>query len=531
MAAITLPVTPAKKLHRRRILGWAFYDWANSAIVTLVIATVYPIYYNSIARGELGNQAASVYAFTLAIALFFSAISGPIIGTLADLLGARKRLLMIVTVLGSVAVMAMFTVTEGAWLWGSALFILVQLFINNAFGLYDSLLAHISTDTERGRVSALGYGLGYLGGGLQLALSTVVLIFWQELGLPSQAYATRLTIVGAGIWWLIFALPLMLFVPEPPASHYRKATQSPLAATFGQLRQTLREIRNYGQLFKMLLAFVIYSEGIGSIISLATTYGTQQLGLGQTTLIGALLLTQFVAFPYAIIYGSLADSGANRRDVYAALMVWTAATFPVIGFYLASQQMAVVQFTLLIGDQFPLVKAYANASSVGVTTTIIFIIANQLVGIVFALLIGRHLIRPLINRFSLKHAIAFGLAIYSVVAVWGYFLNSSAEFWLLAFLVGTVQGGTQALSRALYSKLSPPSKSGEFFGFYGFSDKFAGIIAPVLFGLIGLSGNLRPALISVTIFFIIGGFLVLRVDEARGQAQAEAAEALATQAN
>jgi MFS transporter, UMF1 family len=528
MATLTQPAMPAKQPHRRQIWGWAFYDWANSAIVTLVIATVYPIYYNSIARGELGNQAASVYAFTLAIALFFSAISGPIIGTLADLLGARKRLLMLVTVLGSVAVMTMFTVTEGAWLWGSALFILVQLFINNAFGLYDSLLAHITADSERGRVSALGYGLGYLGGGLQLALSTVVLIFWQELGLPSQAYATRLTIVGAGIWWLIFALPLFLFVPEPHTSRRRKATQSALTATFSQLRQTLREIRNYGQLFKMLLAFIIYSEGIGSIISLA---GTQQLGLGQTTLIGALLLTQFVAFPYAIIYGSLADSGAKRRDVYAALMVWTAATFPVIGFYLASQQMAVVQFTLLIGDQFPLVKAYANASSVGVTTTIIFIIANQLVGIVFALLIGRHLIRPLINRFSLKHAIAFGLAIYSVVAVWGYFLNSSAEFWLLAFLVGTVQGGTQALSRALYSKLSPPSKSGEFFGFYGFSDKFAGIIAPVLFGLIGLSGNLRPALISVTIFFIIGGFLVLRVDEARGQAQAEAAEALATQAN
>lgn len=490
-----------RAVHRRRKLSWAVYDWANSAVVTLVIAAVFPVYYNAIAQPVLEQNAASAFSFSITLALLLSGLAGPVIGTLGDILGARKRLLIIATLAGAIATMAMFTIESGAWFWASVLFIAVQIGLNTALGLYDALLSHVAPEAERDRLSALGYALGYVGGGVQLALSVAVIIFWERLGLPDQPTATRLALLFAGIWWLLFALPLFIFVPEPPAAPLTSgATGNAIRDTFIRLRNTFREIRSYGELFKMLIAFLIYSEGIGTIIQLATTYGRQQIGLDQNTLIGALLLTQFVAFPYALIFGRLPNAGARHRDFFVAFMLWTTVTFPFMG-------------------------VLAAAGNFAATATFALIAANQVIGLALSWFMGRKLVTPIVMRLNVKTSIIFGLLVYIVIACWGFFLYTAAEFWLLAFMVGTVQGGTQALSRSLYSNLSPRSKSGEFFGFYGFADKFAGILGPLLFGIIGLGGNLRPAILSVIIFFVLGGLLLTRVNVERGVKHAEAEDA------
>jgi len=504
MSAVVVPTEEnGQSPYRRRALAWAFYDWANSAVVTLIIAAVFPVFYNGIAQTALGDQAASAYSFSVSLALLLSAVAGPIIGTLSDITGRRKFNLIVATTMGAIAVALMVTIQDGAWQWASILFIGTQLFLNISLGLYDSLLSHVAPENQRDRLSALGYSLGYFGGGLQLAISVVIILMWEKLGFASRGDATRVTLIMSGVWWLLFALPLFLLVPEPPATPLKEGTsRNAISDTFTRLRKTFGEIRGYSELFKMLIAFLVYSEGIGTIIQLATTYGRQQVGLDDTTLIGALLLTQFVAFPYALMYGRFPEEQNKQRTFFVALICWTAITFPIMG-------------------------VFAAAGNISTNTTFLLIGVNQVVGIAFSWFVGRTLVRPLATRLTTKTSILFGLGIYTVIAIWGFFLYTAAEFWMLAFLVGTVQGGTQAMSRSLYSKLSPRSKSGEFFGFYGFSDKFAGILGPLLFGVVGLSGNLRPAILSVVIFFVLGGLLLTRVNERVGHQQAEAGEAAA----
>lgn len=480
---------------RRRAWAWAIYDWANSAVVTMVIATVFPVFYNSIAQQAIGDQAASAFAFIVALALLISVVAGPVIGTIGDLLGSRKRLLILFTVLGSVAVIAMYTIGDGMWVWASILFVFVQIFLSTAFGLYNALLSHIVPLKDQDRLSSLGYALGYIGGGIQLAISVVLITFWENLGLPDQATATRIALLTSGVWWLIFSLPLFMIVPEPPATPMADGGGNPIRDSFARLGKTFRDIRSYRELFKMLVAFFIYNSGIGTIIQLATTYGQQEIGLEQTVLIGALLLTQFVAFPFALIYAAIPDESSKRRGFYTAHILWTTITLPLMG-------------------------SVAASNNISVPTTLAVLAINQVIGLAWSWFIGARWLAGFASRLNTKSAIIFGLGVYVVISIWGFFLYTATEFWMLAFLVATVQGGTQALSRSMYSALTPRSKSGEFFGFYGLSDKSAGILGPLVFGVVGLSGNLRPAILSVIVFFLLGAFLLSRVKEAEGQQMA-----------
>jgi MFS transporter, UMF1 family len=198
------------------------------------------------------------------------------------------------------------------------------------------------------------------------------------------------------------------------------------------------------------------------------------------------------------MFGRIPDKNSNNRTFFISFIIWTAITFPLMGVFAAS----------------------ANSGQGNTTgTTFTWIIINQVIGLLFSWFVGRRLAAPLTTWLTTKRTILFGLAIYVVISIWAFFLYTATEFWMLAWLVGTVQGGTQALSRSLYSTLSPRSKSGQFFGFYGFSDKFAGILGPLLFGIIGLAtgGNLRLSILSVIIFFVAGGVLLMRVDEVKGE--------------
>ena len=315
--------------YRRRILSWSFYDWANHAYITTTATTYFPPYYLAIAvpaflkarpglsdetaRALARDAASNVFAFTVAFALFVAAILAPIIGTYADITDERKRILIRTTFAGAILASSMFLLKTGMWIPALVLYFLTQVAVNIALGLNSSLLPHIARPEDMNRTSSLGYAMGYIGGGLLLAINTSVFVFAGRLGI-SRDLAVQIAFLSVGIWWIGFTIPLAIHVPEPKVlSLARNRSNTPLRDSLVQIAKTIHDIRRYTELFKMLLAFWFYMEGIGAIILLATIYGAA-LGLDMTILIATLLMTQMVAFPYAIIFGRIPDPTKARRS-------------------------------------------------------------------------------------------------------------------------------------------------------------------------------------------------------------------------
>ncbi len=436
--------------------------------------------------------ASNTFAFTVALALFTSAILAPVIGTYADLTDERKRLLVRMTLAGGVLASAMFLLTNGMWIPAMVLYFLTQVIMNIVLGLNSSLLPHTADPGDLNRASSLGYAMGYFGGGLLLAVNSAIYFLSGRLGISADL-AVRIAFLSVGVWWIAFTIPYALNVPEPKIlSLGKKGNSLPLRDTFAQLARTVRDIRKYKELFKMLIAFWFYMEGVGAIILLATAYGAA-LGIDMGVLIATLLMTQFVAFPYAIIFGRIPDPTNRWRGTYLSMLIWTTITLPTAGMYAKS-----------IGP-------------VSIPLTLAIIAADQICGMLFSLALGRYLFDGLVRKIDTKRAVILGLLIYIIIPVWGYFLTTQSEFFMLGWLVGTVQGGTQALSRTVYTKLLPPSQSGEFFGLYGLSEKFAGILGPLLYALVGqVTHSPKSSILSITLFFIIGIILLQRVDVDKG---------------
>jgi UMF1 family MFS transporter len=499
--------------YRRRILAWSFYDWANHGYLTTTATTFFPPHFVAIAAPAFAaaggaaaaafarDTAANVFALTVSLALFASAVLAPLVGTYADITGHRKRLLIAVTLAGGVLSSAMFALTPGRWPLALLLYFATQVALNLALGLNSSLLPHVARPEDLSRASSLGYAMGYIGGGILLALNTAVFLFADRLGID-RMLAARIAFLTVGVWWILFTVPLARRVQEPPAVPLvRGATGKPIGDALRRLAHTLRDIRRYRELFKMLVAFWFYMEGVGAIVLLATAYGAA-LGLDTAVLVGTLLMTQAVAFPYALLYGRIPDARAARRGAFVAMLLWTAVTLPLLG-------------------------AYARAHpELGTSRALVLTLADQLVGVAVSFSVGNRALSGLVRRLDAKRAVILGLAIYTIVPVWGFVLSTQAEFLMIGWLVGTVQGGTQALSRAIYAELAPAAKSGEFFGLYGLSEKFAGILGPLLYGIVGqLTHNPRASILSVSAFFLLGIVLLARVDVTAGARAAAAEEA------
>ena len=525
MTAVSNSVPPAAvpqdnltdRAYRRRIFSWSLYDWADHAFITSTASTFFPPYFIAIAvpaflaAGKAADDsgaaalardsASNAFAATVSIALLLAAILAPILGTVADLTGTRKRILVISTIIGGIIASLMFTLTTGMWLLGLVLYAGAQIALNVALGLSSSLLPHITRPGDMNRVSSLGYAMGYIGGGILLAINTALYLFADKLGIQPEM-AVRIAFLLVGIWWIAFMIPMARAVPEPPALPLAGSTGNVVSDTFRRIGNTLRDIQRYRELFKMLIAFWLYSEGIGAIILLATAYGAA-LNFSTSALITALLMTQFVAFPFALIYGRIPDVANKWRSAYVSMLIWTAITLPLLGIYANSQGN---------GD-----------SALGIGMTFALIVGDQILGILLAVFIGRRLLASFTERLTTKRAIILGLAIYAVVPIWGFFLKSQAEFYMIGWLIGTVQGGTQALSRAIYAQLSPRAKSGEFFGLYGLSEKFAGLIGPALYALVGtITHSPQDSILSITLFFLLGIFMLARVDVTKGTEVADA---------
>jgi UMF1 family MFS transporter len=431
-------------LGRPELRAWAMYDWAASAAQTTIMVAVFPIYFVKVAGAELpASGATQRLAAVNTLALVVIALLSPILGAISDYRGIKKRLLAGFMFLGVAAVGGMFFIRRGEIDLASALFMVALIGAAGSFVFYEALLPHIAPPDEIDRVSSAGYAVGYIGGGLLLALNLAWIQKPAWFGLPSgpglaETQATlpvRLAFVSVAVWWLVFSLPLFRRVPEPPPrlepdEHLGK---SPTKMAFVRMAETFRELRGYRQAFLMLSAFLIYNDGIQTIIRMATAYGTE-LGIGQNSLIAAILLVQFIGFPCTFLFGMLA------------------------------------------------------------------------------------------GRIGAKRAIFLGLVAYAAISVLGYFMKNATHFYVLAGLVGMVQGGTQALSRSLFASMIPPHKSGEFFGFFSVFEKFAGIFGPLIFaGTIAATGSSRNAILSVIGFFALGAALLWKVDVEEGQQAARQA--------
>ena len=319
-------------LGRPELRAWAMYDWANSAFQTTIIATVFPIYYQRVAAaGSESATAMARFAWATTIAIFIVAIVAPVLGAIADHSAVKKRLLAAFAGLGITSCFALFWVTEGEWMFALVLFVIGNVGVAGSIVFYEALLPHIASQTELDRVSSAGYAVGYLGGGVLLAINLAMIQQPALFGLADAGIATRLSFVSVGIWWLVFSIPLFMRVPEPRALAGGAPEPISLSAGVRRLVETLRELRMYRQAFLFLLAFLVYNDGIQTMIRVATIYG-ESIGLDSGAMISALLLTQFIGVPAAFAFGALAARIGPKPAVFLGLVVYTVIS--ALGYYM-----------------------------------------------------------------------------------------------------------------------------------------------------------------------------------------------------
>lgn len=410
----------------KQVISWALYDWANSAFATTVMAGFFPIFFKQYwCSGVDVSTSTFRLGLTNSLGSLIVIILAPLLGAIGDQAAAKKKFLFFFTLLGVTMTGSLYYVSQGEWTAAALLYILGIIGFSGGNVFYDSLLVSVAPPHQTDRVSALGFSFGYLGGGILFAFNVLMTQHPALFGLADAGEAVRLSFISVAVWWLLFSIPLMFFVPEPP-SPLKQTANGSLVAGLYQLKNTFREIRKLRVVFCFLIAYWLYIDGLDTIVRMAVDYG-MALGFDSGDLILALLITQFVGFPAAIVFGRLGE------------------------------------------------------------------------------------------RFGTKRAILAGLAIYIVVTVWAMFMQSITEFYLLAAAIGLAQGGIQALSRSLYSRIIPANKAGEFFGFYNMLGKFAAVIGPLLMGWISvLTGNPRLSLLAVIFLLISGAVLLCFVDEKEG---------------
>ena len=414
--------------------AWAWYDWANSTYFTTIVTAVFPAFYATYAAADLAPaQATARFGAITTTSVAVIAVASPILGAIADFSGIKKRLLLAFMLIGVTSAAAMAGIQRGDWLLASILFVVGNIGVSGTTVFYDSLLPSVARPEETDRVSAAGYALGYLGGGVLLLLNLAWILRPETFGFADAAAATKASFVSVAIWWLVFSTPLLRVVPEPPVvleagEHH---TTSVLSAAFGRLGRTLREMQKYRNAFLLFLAMLLYQDGIQTIIRMASVYGAE-IGIDQNAQIAAFVMVQFLGIPFSFLFGNLGTRIGTKRALFIALGVYTLAT------------------------------------------------------------------------------------------LMGFFMSTVTHFFILAGLVATVQGGAQALSRALFSRLIPARKSSEFFGFFAVAERFATVLGPLVFTLsVMLTGSSRTAVLFIVAFFIAGGALLSLVDEQAGMRAAQ----------
>jgi UMF1 family MFS transporter len=423
-------------LSRPELRAWAMYDWANSAFWSTVVTAVFPPFFASYAAAGLEPvDATARFAWATTIAAVIIALLGPILGAIADYRAWKKRLLALCVITGATATLLMVAIQRGDWIFALLVFSMGNIAVSTSLVFYDSLLPHIAKPEEIDRVSTAGFAIGFVGGGIVLLLNLAWILSPSTFGLPDTVAAIKLSFVSVAVWWTIFSIPLLRRVPEPRAvlDADETADANPVRVAFARVRETFHELRTFRQAFLMLVAFLLYNDGIQTMIRMASIYGAE-VGIDQNAQIAAFVVVQFVGVPFSFAFGALADRIGAKRALFGALTVYTG------------------------------------------------------------------------------------------ISILGYYMTTAWHFFALAFLVGMVQGGSQALSRSLFARMIPKHKSSEYFGFYSVFEKFAGVAGPLVFAMsVTLFGSSRVAVLSVIGFFIAGALVLTRVNVEEGEAQAAAA--------
>ena len=327
--------TPAQR-------AWSMYDWANSAMIVVVVTGIFPIFFSQYAADGLPS-AVLQFRFSLAttIGLAIIAVLSPILGALADHTAGKKPLLGGFMTLAVVSVALMWFIPHGGWLFALVLFVLANIGANGSFVFYDALLPHVADREEIDQVSTAGYALGYVGGGLLLLACLVMIQFPGAVGLPAGEALTpersslpaRLSFLATAIWWVVFAIPLFRRVPEPRVRLLSEAERrlGALRASFARLGRTFGELRKYRNAFVLLVAFLIYNDGIGTIIRMAALYG-EEIGIDPTVMIGAIVVVQFVGIPFAFLFGQLARGIGAKTSIFIGLAAYVGIT--VVGYFM-----------------------------------------------------------------------------------------------------------------------------------------------------------------------------------------------------
>lgn len=413
----------------KKELSWIFYDWANSAYTMVVTSTIMSLYFLSSAEAALEGQvenpavtANAYWGFGNSVATIAIVILSPILGTLADYKGKKKKYFNFFLTIGLIFTLMLAFVPSKWWLALLIVFVITSIGYTGTNIFYDAFLVDVSEDKDMDRISSLGYALGYIGSTIPFIICmAVVVLATLEIVPISVEMAYKISFVITVIWWGIFSIPIIRDVHQrygiDPEPHY-------IRKSFARIGNTLKEVKQHKAIFIFLLAYFCYIDGVDTIIKMATSYGST-IGINSIMLLVILLVTQFVAFPFAIIYGKAAQKFGTKRTLY------------------------------------------------------------------------------------------FGILTYCVICIVAFFMSPDKDvkvltvmFWILAMLVGTAQGGIQALSRSYFGRLVPKDKANEFFGFYNIFGKFAAIIGPVLFGAISIAtGKANYGVSSIIILFIIGAII------------------------
>lgn len=447
-ADVSAPPAPAEgygESTKRERVGWYFYDWANSAFSTTLVAVFLGPYLTAVAKTASGCvdpntadnvdpcisapvqlfgmtlKAGSVYPAVVTISVVLNVLLLPVVGAIADRSAHKRRMLAIFAYVGATATTCMFFVTGGAILLGALLTIIATMAFAASIVVYNSFLPQLCPEEDRDKVSSRGWAFGYLGGGLLLLLNLVALTLLEAK--YGTSIVVRASMASAGIWWGVFTLlPLRRLRDRPPLEGVVHGNV--LTGGFKQLGRTIKGLKAYPLTLFFLGAYLIYNDGIQTVINLSSTYADQELKLGQSVLVITVLLVQFLAFGGALGLGFLAGRIGAWKTVLISLVLWTGV---IIG-----------AFSLPTGEAVP--------------------------------------------------------------------------FMILGACIGLVLGGSQALSRSLFSQLIPKGKEAEYFGFFEISDKGTSWLGPLAFALVfELTNSYRVGLVSLLIFFVIGFFLLLAV--------------------
>jgi UMF1 family MFS transporter len=420
--------------------GWYFYDFANSAFASTVLTLLMGPYILGIAKAAAGADGLirplgipvdprSWWSYLVSISVILQVLVLPVAGAFADRSPRKKQLLGLFAYTGAIATMGLFFVTGTAYLAGGVLFLIANVAFGASIVVYNSFLPDIAPVKERDSVSSKGWGLGYLGGGIALALNLLLFARAGALGI-SESMAARINLASAGLWWAVFTLiPLARLRNRPPVGVHRGGG---IASSFVQFWQTLKGMRAYPQTLTFLAAYLLYNDAVQAVIALAGQFGADELNMPMGTLAQAILMVQFVAFAGALAFNLVAKAVGTKPAIAVSLLIWTAA---LVAIYLS--------------------------------------------------------------------------------------VRTTVHFFVMAAVIGVVLGGTQALSRSLFSQMIPKGREAEYFGLYEISDKGTSWLAPLLFGLaLQFTGNYRLAILSLVVFFAAGLIVLSRVDVPRAVREA-----------